>query len=50
MWKLRNTTNEHGLGWNREADQETDLTIENKLMVAQGEVVVVVVVVVGKWV
>ena len=36
VWNLRNKRNEHG--GKREENQETDLTIENKLMVTRGEV------------
>ena len=34
MWNLRNETNEQG-GEKREANQETDSTINNKLMVTK---------------
>ena len=36
MWIVRNKTNEHGEK-KREANQETVLTTENKLMVIRGE-------------
>ena len=38
MWNLRNKTNEHGRGMEkREANQEIDSTIENKMIVSTGK-------------